>query len=74
MKCVLCKGGEISPGKTTAKVQRGETLVIIKDVPTDVCRDCGEYYLDETVASKINARAEDAVTRHVEVEIFKYAP
>ena len=50
MKCVMCKGGELAPGKTTVKVQRGETLVIIKDVPADVCQDCGEAYLDGNVA------------------------
>ncbi len=42
MKCVMCKGGELAPGKKTVKVQRGETLVIIKDVPADVCRVPGQ--------------------------------
>ena len=58
MKCVMCKGGELAPGKTTVKVQRGETLVIIKDVPADVCQDCGEAYLDGNVAKKIERQGE----------------
>ena len=73
MKCVMCKGGALSPGKTTVKVQRGETLVIIKDVPADVCRNCGEAYLDGNVALKIEKQVEEAVARHTEIEILRYA-
>ena len=73
MKCVMCKGGELASGKTTVKVQRGETLVIIKDVPADVCRDCGEAYLDSNVALKIEKQVEEAVARHTEIEILRYA-
>ena len=73
MKCVMCKGGERAPRKTTVKVQRGETLVIIKDVPADVCRDCGEAYLDSNVALKIEKQVEEAVARHTEIEILRYA-
>lgn len=73
MKCVMCKGGEITAGTTTVKVQRGETLVIIKDVPADVCQDCGEAYLDSIVASRIEKQVEDAVARHTEIEILRYA-
>ena len=73
MKCVMCKGGERAPGKTTVKVQRGETLVIIKDVPADVCQDCGEAYLDGNVAKKIEQQVEEAVARHTEIEILRYA-
>ena len=73
MKCVMCKGGELAPGKTTVKVQREETLVIIKDVPADVCLDCGEAYLDVNVARKIEQQVEEAVARHTEIEILRYA-
>jgi len=73
MKCVMCKGEDLDSGKTTVKVQREETLVIIKDVPADVCEDCGEYYLEETVARKVYAQAEEALKRHNEVEILQYA-
>ena len=73
MKCVICKTGDTTAGYTTVTLQRAGTVVIIKEVPADVCQDCGEYYLDEAVASKVYAQAEDAVTRHAEVEILQYA-
>ena len=73
MKCVMCKRGKLAPGKTIVKVQRGETLLIIKDVPADVCQDCGEAYLDSNVAKKIEQQVEEAVARHTEIEILRYA-
>ncbi|MBA2411020.1 MAG: type II toxin-antitoxin system MqsA family antitoxin [Gammaproteobacteria bacterium] len=73
MKCVICKTGETKPGTATVTLQRRETIVLIKDVPADVCENCGEYYLDEAVARKLYAQAEEAVKRHTELEILRYA-
>jgi YgiT-type zinc finger domain-containing protein len=73
MKCAICKTGETRPGRVTVTLQRGETTVLVKDVPAEVCGNCGEYYLDETAARKVYAQAEDAVSRHAEVEILRYA-
>jgi len=73
MKCVICRQGDTAPGLVTVTLLRGESVVIIKDVPAQVCQDCGEYYLDEPVASKVYAQAEDAVHRHAEVEVIRYA-
>jgi YgiT-type zinc finger domain-containing protein len=61
------------PGTVTVTLQRSETTVLIKDVPADVCRNCGEYYLGVPVARKVYAQAEDAVNRHAEGEILRYA-
>lgn len=73
MNCVICKTGHTTTGKVTITLQRGESVVVIKDVPAQVCDDCGEYYLDEVVTGRIYALAEDAVTRHAEVEVLRYA-
>ena len=73
MKCVICKSGETEPGLVTVTLQRGETTVLIKATPADVCRNCGEYYLDEAVARKVYAQADDAAQRRAEVEILRYA-
>lgn len=54
-------------------LQRNESVVVIKDVPAEVCDDCGEYYLDEIVTKRIYSMAEEAVARHAEVEIMRYA-
>jgi YgiT-type zinc finger domain-containing protein len=73
MKCVICKTGEIKPGLVTVTLLRGDTTVLIKGTPAEVCENCGEYYLGEVVAHKVYAQAEEAVQRRAEVEILRYA-
>ena len=57
----------------TVTLQRGDTTVILKQVPADVCDNCGEYYLSSEVAAKVLERAEAAVKRGAEVEILRFA-
>lgn len=73
MKCVMCKHGETQPGKATVTLQRGESVIVVKDVPADVCRQCGEYYVDSATTARVLAMAEETVRRHAEVEILRYA-
>lgn len=73
MKCVICKHGETQAGHVTVSLQRGDTTVIIKEVPADVCENCGEYYLSDAVTAEVMAKAEAAVKSGAEVEILKFA-
>ena len=73
MNCSICRSGETRPGEATVTLQRGETTVIIKGVPADICGDCGEYYLSEEITGRVMATAEDAVRRGAEVEIVRFA-
>ena len=72
MNCVLCKNGETRPGSVTVSLNRKETVIVIKDVPADVCGNCGEYYLSTPVTNDILKKAENAVAKGVEVEIIRY--
>ena len=73
MKCSICRHGDTQPGKATATLNRGESVVVIKDVPADICENCGEYYLSETVSERVLSLAEDAASKGTEVEILRYA-
>ncbi len=73
MRCLICKHGETQGGLTTVPLQRGETSVIVKDVPAEICDNCGEYYLSEGVTEKVLALAEEAARKRLEVEILRYA-
>lgn len=73
MNCVLCKTGVTAPGKTTVVLTRGETSIVIKNVPADLCQTCGEYYLDDSTAEMVLDRAEEAVAKGTEVEILRFA-
>jgi YgiT-type zinc finger domain-containing protein len=73
MRCVICKHSETAPGKVAVTLQRGESIVVIKDVPAEVCSQCGEYYLDDEAARRVMSMGEEAVKHQVEVEILRYA-
>jgi YgiT-type zinc finger domain-containing protein len=73
MTCVICKHGETHPGAVTVTLQRGETTVILKQVPAEVCENCGEYYLSSDVTALVMEKAERAVRSGAEVEILKFA-
>ena len=73
MTCLICKQGEAKPGHATVTMQRGGCMVIFKGVPADVCENCGEYYLSESVTQELLRRADTAVQNGAEVEIVAYA-
>ena len=53
MRCVICKVGETQPGKTTVTLERGGTTLVFKDVPAQVCPNCGEAYVDEEITKRL---------------------
>lgn len=73
MKCVICKTGQTHPGTTTVTLQRNKSVVVIREVPAEICEDCGEYYLSEPITRRVYADADETVRRQVEVEIHRYA-
>lgn len=72
MKCVICKNGETEPGTTSLLLERGDTTLVIKNVPADVCQNCGEGYVDEEITEQLLQMAEEAVRRGVQVDIRQY--
>jgi YgiT-type zinc finger domain-containing protein len=73
MSCVICRNGTTHRGFVTVTLQRGETTVILKQVPADVCDNCGEYYLSSEVTAQVLEKAESAVRSGAEVEILRFA-
>ena len=73
MKCVLCKQGETALGVVTVTLQRDNAVIIIKDVPADICTNCGEYYLSEDITRTVLKLAEESIKKGVEVEIVRFA-
>lgn len=73
MICTTCKNGQSVPGTVTVSLTRGETFVVIKGVPANVCDNCGDYTLEADIAQRVYELANDAVAHHAEVEILRYA-
>jgi YgiT-type zinc finger domain-containing protein len=72
MECVICKHGKTKPGLVSVTLERDDCLIVLKRVPADICENCGEYYLSESVTEYVLNRAEGAVNKGAEVEILRY--
>jgi len=53
MKCLICKKGETQIGKVTVTLDRGGATFVVKNVPAQVCQNCGEEYVDNLQAKKL---------------------
>ena len=73
MKCVLCRNGETQNGETLFTISQDRVAVIVKNVPAQVCPNCGEAYVDDVTASRIFNQAEELVKSDNEVEILHFA-
>ena len=71
-RCPLC-GGEMSDGFTTIPFFIKGKVVVIKDVPAEVCSDCGEGYMKSSVVEKIESTLDRLEELHSEMSIVQYA-
>jgi YgiT-type zinc finger domain-containing protein len=72
MRCVICKNGQTKPGRATVTLERQDTTLVVKNVPAEVCSNCGEEYVDEKAASRLLKTAEDVAQRGVQVDVRSY--
>jgi YgiT-type zinc finger domain-containing protein len=73
MKCVVCKRGETAPGDTTVTLERGGLTLVMKRVPAQVCRNCGEAYVDAAVTERLLKVTDEAARTGAELEVRFYA-
>jgi len=66
MKCVICKTGETGESKVTV-------TLLLKEVPAQVCDNCGEYYLSEEISRRVLEQAESSVGHNAELEMLHFA-
>ena len=72
MKCTICKHGETKPGVTTITLEKGNSTIIFKEVPAQICDNCGEKYIDQATTKDLLSKAREIVKNGVEVDIRKY--
>ena len=72
MKCMICKHGETKLGTTTVTLEKDGSTIVFKEVPANICDNCGEKYIDDSVAKELLKKARDIVKNGVEVDIRKY--
>lgn len=75
MKCSICKTGETKPGFTVVTLTKKEFVIVFKEVPAEICQNCGEEYVDENTSRALLSAANDSFEKGVAVDIrdFKAA-
>ena len=58
--CTFCENGVVERGTTTATFETDETIVVIRNVPADVCTSCGQGDYDVVTSERLVALAADA--------------
>ncbi len=71
MNCLICKHGVYTLGKVTVKLERNNSIILIKDVNAEVCDTCGNYLLDQATTRKVLEMAEERFSSGTELEVIK---
>lgn len=74
MKCPICKHGETKPGTTSVTLERGGATLVFRNVPAQVCDNCGEAFHSAEVTAALLKQAESAAAAGVEVDVRRFAP
>ena len=73
MKCVVCREADTRRGVATITLQRGGATFVLKDVPAQVCTNCGEEYLDAKVAAEVLRSTEKLTRAGAQVDIRRFS-
>jgi YgiT-type zinc finger domain-containing protein len=46
MKCAICISGKTAKGFSTVLLEKDETILVFKQVPSEICENCGEEYIE----------------------------
>lgn len=71
MRCFLCKG-TAHDALTTFMVDLGNGIVIVKNVPSKVCGQCGEVSYDTDVTKELERIVDSMRTLVAEIAVINY--
>jgi len=72
MKCTTCKQGVTSIDQVAVMLERGDSVIVVKGVPAEVCQNCGEYFLSESDSAELLHRAEVAIRSGAELQVLRW--
>ncbi len=66
--CPMC-GGQKVPGKTTFSADLGTGVVVVRNVEATICAQCGEEWIKDETAQKLEKIVSDAREKRLLVEV-----
>lgn len=73
-ECFFCKG-KTKIKKVDVDFRWGDKLYVIKDVPVEVCAQCGERYYSAEISKKLDKIVKETPQKpkgYIEVPIFNW--
>jgi len=72
-RCYFCKG-KMLEDKVRVDFRWGDELLVIEDVPAEVCQQCGEKYFSSETYKAVEklAKSKSKPIRHIMVEVIKF--
>lgn len=71
-QCPLC-GGNKTDGRTTFTADLGSGVVVVRRVQATVCSQCGEEWIDDETARRLESVVDEARLKHCELEVTVFA-
>ena len=69
--CAIC-GGEKVDSTTSFTVDFNNGIVVVRDVPAKVCMQCGEEWISDEIASKLEGIVSVAKKQNQEIFVAKF--
>jgi YgiT-type zinc finger domain-containing protein len=73
MKCAICRNGMTESGYTTVLLEKDYTTLVFKNVPAQICSNCGEEYVSSEINRAILSRAREESGRGITLEMLRFA-
>lgn len=74
MTCPICGQESLSAGNTTFAADVEGTVVVVRDVPADLCENCGEAFIRDEIAAELEALVAEAKASGTESLVRHYQP
>ena len=65
MICLVCKHRKMEQGTTILPIERDNEILLITDIPAQVCINCGETYLEENTSIGVQKLANKKLSGEV---------
>jgi YgiT-type zinc finger domain-containing protein len=66
-RCLICKRGEVQPGKVQAEIKAGSDHLLVP-VEAEVCAECGEAYYSTKTMRHLERVREDFLRKAISPE------
>lgn len=74
MRCIVCRHGETELSTTTATFSSRGSTIVVTLTPADVCENCGEPYVVESVVEQLLGIVDAARKSSARVLVRDFAP